>query len=43
MKRCLQCGFWFEIRREQREPRFCSNSCRALHHQQPETPDGLDT
>ena len=42
MQRCLRCGFWFEIRREQRGPRFCSNSCRALHHQRPETAHGLD-
>jgi hypothetical protein len=33
MRRCLNCGFWFEIRRILREPRFCSASCRTLNHQ----------
>ena len=33
MRRCLHCGFWFEIRRILREPRFCSASCRTLNHQ----------
>ena len=33
MRRCVQCGFWFEIRRLLREGTFCSASCRALNHQ----------
>jgi hypothetical protein len=33
MRRCLHCGYWFEIRRILREPSFCSASCRALNHQ----------
>lgn len=42
MRRCDQCGFWFEVRRIQRQPRFCSASCRALNHQnQEETQNGV--
>jgi len=37
MRRCTVCGSWFEIRRPNRSPRFCSASCRALHHQHPES------
>src|SRR5262249_2593928 len=34
MTRCQVCGSWFDIRRPNRAPRFCSASCRALHYQQ---------
>ena len=34
MTRCLVCNSWFEIRRPKRAPRFCSASCRSIHHQQ---------
>jgi len=33
MRRCLTCGCWFEVIRIQREPDFCSASCRAMHTQ----------
>jgi hypothetical protein len=41
MRRCTECGFWFEVRRIQRQPRFCSASCRALNHQNQESQDGV--
>src|SRR5262249_28052815 len=34
MRRCVACNSWFEIRRPKRAPRFCSASCRSIHHQQ---------
>ena len=34
MTRCQVCNSWFEIRRPNRAPRYCSASCRAIHHQQ---------
>jgi hypothetical protein len=34
MTRCLVCGSWFDIRRPNRAPRFCSATCRTVHHQQ---------
>jgi hypothetical protein len=34
MRRCLHCSYWFEIRRIQRRPQFCSPSCRAIYHQE---------
>jgi hypothetical protein len=33
MTRCQVCNSWFEIRRPNRAPRFCSASCRAAYHQ----------
>jgi hypothetical protein len=38
MKRCLVCGSWFSIRRPARAPQFCSASCRATHHHNPQHP-----
>jgi hypothetical protein len=40
MRRCAECGFWFEMRRI-RQPRFCSGSCRALNHQKQEGQNGI--
>jgi hypothetical protein len=39
MRRCRHCSLWFEIRRIQRCPQFCSPSCRAIYHQ--ENPNGI--
>ena len=33
VRRCAECGFWFEVSRVRRQPRFCSSSCRATHHE----------
>jgi hypothetical protein len=40
MRRCAECGFWFEMRRMS-QPRFCSSSCRALNHQNREIQNGV--
>jgi hypothetical protein len=34
MTRCQVCGSWFDIRRPNRAPRYCSATCRTIHHQQ---------
>ena len=34
MTRCSVCGSWFDIRRPNRAPRYCSATCRTIHHQQ---------
>jgi hypothetical protein len=42
MRKCAECGFWFEMRRI-RQPRFCSSSCRALNHQNREIQNGVSS